>query len=349
MEKSFSINDRTIGKRGKTYIIAEMSANHNQNYDKAIQIIEAAKKAGADAVKIQTYTADTITTESDQKYFRINGTVWDGKTLYELYKEAYTPWDWQPGLKEKANGLGMDLFSSPFDLTSVDFLERMSVPVYKIASFEVVDIPLIKRIAQTGKPIIMSTGMATLSEIEEAVTAIHGEGNQNIALLKCTSAYPAPPEESNLRTIPHLAQTFDVPVGISDHTLGSAVSIAAVTLGACIVEKHFTLSRADEGPDSSFSMEPDEFRQMVKDIRNVEKALGRVSYELTPKQRESSVYRRSLFVVQDIKAGDKLSCENVRSIRPGHGLHTRHLETVLDRIAKVDLLKGTPLTWDLIV
>jgi pseudaminic acid synthase len=349
MKTDFSVGKRKIGKGRKTYIVAEMSANHNQDFRRAIKIIEAAKKAGADAIKIQTYTAETITLKCDNDYFRINGTIWEGKSLYELYNEASTPWDWQPELKKISNDLEMDFFSTPFDQTSVDFLEEMNVPIYKVASFELIDIPLLRKIARTGKPIIISTGMATLSEIEEALSAIRGEGNQKIALLKCTSAYPAPPEESNLNTIPHLAETFGVPAGLSDHTLGSAVSIAAVTLGACIVEKHFTLSRNEKGPDSSFSMEPNEFRQMVKDIRTVEKALGKISYELTPKQKENSIYRRSLFVVQDVKAGEKFTEKNVRSIRPGHGLHPRNLEKAFDRKAKNDILRGTPLSWDLII
>ena len=349
MTAPFSIGERSIGKGFETYIVAEMSANHNQDFNHAVKIIEAAKKAGADAIKIQTYTAETITLNCNNDYFRIKGTIWEGKNLYDLYKEAHTPWEWQPQLKKIANDRGLDFFSSPFDPTAVDFLEEMEVPVYKIASFELVDLPLLRKIARTGKSIIMSTGMATLSEIDEALCAIRGEGNQNIALLKCTSAYPAPPEESNLNTISHLAETFGVPAGLSDHTLGSAVSVAAVTLGACIVEKHFTLSRNDKGPDSSFSMEPDEFKQMVQDIRNVEKALGKVCYELTPKQEESSVYRRSLFVVQDLKTGEILTEENVRSIRPGYGLHTRYFEDILGNKVKKDISKGTPLSWDLII
>ncbi|MGD9605733.1 MAG: pseudaminic acid synthase [Bacilli bacterium] len=349
MESAFSIGERKIGKGFGTYIVAEMSANHNQDFKQAVKIIEAAKKAGADAIKIQTYTAETITINCDNDYFCINGTIWEGKSLYQLYKEAHTPWEWQPKLKKIANDLELDFFSTPFDLTAVDFLEEMNVAIYKIASFELIDIPLLRKVAQTGKPIIMSTGMATLSEIEEALSVIRGEGNQKIVLLKCTSAYPAPPEESNLNTIPHLSETFGVPAGLSDHTLGSAVAIAAVTLGACIVEKHFTLSRNDKGPDSAFSMEPDEFRQMVGDIRAVEKALGKVCYELTPKQKENSLYRRSLFVVQDVKAGEKFTEQNIRSIRPGNGLHTRYLKNILGRNAKNDIFKGTPLCWNLII
>ena len=349
MKTNFSIGNRKIGKGFGAYIVAEMSANHNQDFNHAVKIIEGAKKAGADAVKIQTYTADTITINCDNDCFRIKGTIWEGMNLYDLYKEAYTPWEWQPRLKKIANDLEMDFFSSPFDLSAVDFLEKMNVPAYKIASFELVDIPLLRRVAQTGKPIIMSTGMANLSEIDEAVSVIRREGNQQIALLKCTSAYPAPPEESNLKTIQHLSETFGVPSGLSDHTLGSAVSIAAVTLGACIIEKHFTLSRNDKGPDSSFSMEPDEFRQMVKDIRNVEKAIGKVCYDLTPKQKESRVYRRSIFVVKDLNAGEKFTEENAKSIRPDSGLHTRYLNHILGKKAKKFIPKGTPLSWDLII
>ena len=347
MNESIVINSRQISKGKATYIIAEMSGNHNQDFNQAVKIIEAAKEAGADAVKLQTYTPDTITIDCDNEFFRIKGTIWEGKTLYDLYREAYTPWEWQPQLKKIANDLGMDLFSTPFDHTAVDFLEKMDVPVYKVASFELVDLPLLRKIAQTGKPIIMSTGMATLTEIDEAVQTIKNAGGNQLALLKCTSAYPAPPEEMNLRTIPHLAEAFCVPVGLSDHTLGSAVSVAAVSLGACIVEKHFTLSRKDPGPDSTFSSEPHEFKEMVKAIRVTEEALGKVSYEITEKQRESRVFRRSLFVVKDIKEGERFTEENVRSIRPGYGLHTRYLEVILGRKAKNDIAKGTPLSWDL--
>ena len=343
-----TINDRKIGKGHPVYIIAEMSANHNQHFDQAVKIIEAAKEAGADAVKLQTYTPDTITIDCDNEYFRIKGTIWEGKTLYELYGEAYTPWEWQPKLKQVADKLGLHLFSSPFDHTAVDFLENMNVPAYKVASFELVDLPLLRKIAETGKPIIMSTGMANLSEIDEAVKTVRDAGATQVALLKCTSAYPALPEEANLNTIPHLAQTFGVVAGISDHTLGNAVAVASVALGACIVEKHFTLSRKDPGPDSSFSMEPEQFKAMVKDIRTVEKALGKVSYEITEKQKSSRVFRRSLFAVKDIRKGQKFTEENIRSIRPGYGLHSRYLEAVLGRNANKNIEKGTPLGWDLI-
>ena len=326
-----------------TYIIAELSANHNGSIERAEAIVRAAAVAGADAVKLQTYTADTMTIPCDNEYFRIKGTLWDGKTLYDLYKEAYTPWEWQPRLKALANDLGMDCFSTPFDATAVDFLEGMNVPCHKVASFEVVDIPLLKKIAATGKPVIMSTGMASLAEIDEAVTTLRKNGTPEIALLKCTSAYPAPPEEANLRTIPHLAQAFNCVAGLSDHTLGSAVAVGAVAVGARIIEKHFTLSRADGGPDSAFSMEPHEFKQMVNDIRTVEKALGTVCYDLTPKQKESRVFRRSLFVVKDMEAGEIFTEENVRSIRPGYGLPPKMLDNVIGRCATRRLNKGTPL------
>lgn len=343
------INNKIVGPGRPVYIIAEMSANHNQDFDKAVDIIKAAKESGADAVKLQTYTPDTLTIDSDEKYFRIGeGTVWEGRTLYSLYKEAYTPWEWQPKLKDIADKIGLDLFSSPFDSSAVDFLEDMNVPAYKIASFEVVDLPLLKKVAATGKPVIMSTGMASLIEIEEAVNTLREAGAKDIALLKCTSAYPSSPEEMNLKTIKHLSSTFGLPAGISDHTLGSAVSIAAVALEACIVEKHFTLSRSESGPDSSFSMTPEEFKEMVNGVRVVEKALGSVSYEVTEKQRASRVFRRSLFVIKDIKAGEKFSEDNIRSIRPGYGLHTRYLSEVIGSEASRDIKKGTPLSWDLI-
>jgi pseudaminic acid synthase len=343
------ISGRRIGPGHPVYIVAEMSANHNQNFDLAVKIIEAAKETGADAIKLQTYTPDTLTIDCDNEYFRIGaGTIWEGRNLYDLYSEAYTPWEWQPRLKEIADDLELDLFSTPFDSTAVDFLEEMDVPAYKIASFEVVDLPLIRRAAQTGKPIIMSTGMATLAEIDEAVRVAREAGAAQIALLKCTSAYPAPLEEMNLRTIPHLAEGFGMPVGLSDHTLGIAVPVAAVALGACIVEKHFTLSRDVPGPDSAFSLEPHEFKAMVDAVRVAEKALGEVRYEVTEHEAASRVFRRSLFVVQDVKAGEVFTAENVRSIRPGNGLHTRYWREVIGRCATQDIQRGTPLTWDMV-
>lgn len=348
MKKSISITDRKIGMSAPVYIIAEMSANHDQNFDQAIKIIEAAKTAGADAIKLQTYTPDTLTIDCDNEYFKIKGTIWEGRNLYDLYNEAYTPWDWQPRLKKIAEGLGLDFFSSPFDASAVDFLEGIGVPAYKIASFELVDLPLLRKVAQTGKPLILSTGMASLEEINEAVQTFRAAGGSQLALLKCTSAYPAPTEEANLRTIPDLAQKFGVPVGLSDHTMGSTVAIAAVSLGACIIEKHFTLSRQTPGPDSSFSMEPDEFRSMVDAIRTAEKALGVVDYGVSEAQVNSRVFRRSLFAVKDIAAGEKFSAENIRSIRPGNGLHTRHLDEIIGKRATAAIDRGTPLAWNLI-
>ena len=349
MSTYIQIGNRQIGPGCPVYAVAEMSANHNQDFDQAVKILHAAKEAGADAVKLQTYTPDTMTIRSDKEYFRIGkGTLWEGKTLYQLYKEAYTPWEWQLKLKEIADEIGIDLFSTAFDPTAVDFLEEMGVPVHKVASFEIVDIPLIEKMASTGKPLIISTGMATLSEIEEAVQAARKAGATEIALLKCTSAYPAPPEEMNLRTIPHLAEAFGVPVGLSDHTLGIAVPVAAVALGARIVEKHFTLSRDIPGPDSAFSLEPQEFKAMVEAIRVAEKALGKVSYEVGEREAASRVFRRSLFVVKDMKAGEVFTHENVRSIRPGYGLPPKFLKEVLGRRAACDIKAGTPFEWRMI-
>jgi pseudaminic acid synthase len=346
---SLQIGEHRVGPGAPAYVVAELSANHNQNFDQAVRIIQAAKQAGADAVKLQTYTPDTMTIASDREQFRIDGgTLWDGRTLYELYGEAYTPWKWQPKLKQVAADLGMDLFSSPFDATAVDFLEKMDVPAYKVASFELVDIPLIQIVARTRKPMIISTGMATLEEIEEAVQAARQAGATQIALLKCTSAYPATPDELNLRTIPELANRFGCPAGISDHTLGIAVPVAAVTLGACMIEKHITLSRALKGPDSDFSLEPQEFKAMVEAIRTAERGLGEVHFGATPREASSRVFRRSLFVVEDLQHGERFTAQNVRSIRPGHGLHTRHLPEILGRRASRDILRGTPLSWEMI-
>jgi pseudaminic acid synthase len=348
MKDKIFVDGRPIGRGERAYIIAELSANHNQDYDQAVELITAARECGADAVKLQTYTADTITIDCRNKYFRIRGTPWDGQTLHDLYSTACTPWEWQPKLKRIANDLGLTLFSSPFDATAVDFLEAMRVPAHKIASFENVDFPLLRRVAGTGKPVVMSTGMATLAEIDEAVQTLRDAGCAELALLKCTSGYPATPEEMNLRTIPHLAEAFGVPVGLSDHTLGIAVPVAAVAIGACIIEKHFTLSRSVTGPDSAFSLEPDEFKAMVRAIRTAEKAVGTVHYGVSEEEAESRALRRSLFVVNDMKAGDSFTLANVRSIRPGNGLHTRYFEEVIGRTAGQDIPKGTPLAWDLI-
>ena len=349
MSSAIKIASKFIGEGHSIFIIAELSANHNQDFDQAVQLIKAAKESGADAVKLQTYTPDTITIDCDNECFRIGkGTIWEGQTLYNLYKEAYTPWEWQPKLKEIANDLGIDLFSTPFDKTAVDFLEKMDVPAYKIASFELVDIPLIQCVAQTGKPIIMSTGMATLAEIEEAVTAAREAGCKELALLKCTSAYPADPAGMNLHTIHHMTEIFGVPVGLSDHTLGTAVPIAAVALGACIVEKHFTLSRSIPSPDSVFSLEPHEFKTMVDAIHTAEKALGKISYEMTEQEAASRVFRRSLFVVKDVKAGDTFTEDNIRSIRPGFGLAPKFLREIIGKKASFDVKKGTPIRWNMI-
>jgi N-acetylneuraminate synthase len=346
MNSSITIAGRSIAPGKPAYIIAELSANHNQNFDEAVKLVHAAHQAGADALKLQTYTADTLTIDCDRSYFQIGkGTLWEGKNLYKLYGEAYTPWEWQPKLAQLANELGMDCFSTPFDASAVDFLETMNVPAYKVASFEVVDIPLLEKIGSTGKPVIMSTGMASLAEISEAVETLRRAGTGEISLLKCTSAYPASPDTMNLRTIPHLAEAFGVPAGLSDHTLGVAVPVAAVALGACIIEKHFTISRSVPGPDSAFSLEPAEFRAMVDAVRVAEQALGVVQYGLKPSEEASRVFRRSLFIVKDVPKGQPLTSENVRSIRPGHGMSPRHLPEIMGRIASEDLERGTPLQW----
>jgi len=344
-----TINDRHIGKNHPVYIIAEMSANHNQNYDQAVKIVYAAKACGADAIKLQTYTPDTMTIPSKQEQFTIaKGTKWEGQTLYDLYKTAYTPWEWQPNLKKIADDIGIDFFSTPFDHTAVDFLEDMNVAAYKVASFELVDLPLIEKIALTGKPIIMSTGMASISEIDEAVQTARNAGAKQIALLKCTSAYPAPAEEMNLHTIQNLSQTFDVVSGLSDHTLELAIPIAAITLGASIIEKHFTISRKVEGPDNSFSLEPDEFASMAQAIRTAEKALGGIKYGVQKEESKCLDFRRSLFVVKDVKEGEIFTKENVRSIRPSNGLHTRYYHEIIGRYAKQNVVAGTPLSWSLV-
>jgi N-acetylneuraminate synthase len=349
MTPRFEISGRVIGAGQPVYIVAEMSANHNQDFEQAARILCEARKAGADAVKLQTYTPDTMTMRSQAEHFRVRGgTLWDGRILYDLYGDACTPWEWQPKLKEVAGELGIQLFSTAFDGTSVDFVEEMGVSVHKIASFEIVDIPLIEKVARTGKPLIISTGMATLAEIGDAVDAARHAGATQMALLKCTSAYPAPPEEMNLRTIPHLSEAFQVPVGLSDHTLGIAVPVAAVAFGACIVEKHFTLSRSIPGPDSTFSLEPEEFKAMVEAVRTAEKAIGSIHYGLSEQESKSRVFRRSLFVVKEMKAGEKFTRENIRSIRPANGLPPKYLDEVLGRPAARDIAGGTPLEWRLL-
>lgn len=349
MSPSITIQGRKIGPGEPVFIIAEMSANHHHDFDQALAILRAAKEAGADAIKLQTYTPDTMTLNVRTPVFQIGaGTLWAGKNLHDLYGEACTPWDWQPRLKAAADELGLICFSTPFDATSVDFLEAMQVPAHKIASFELVDLPLIRRVARTGKPVIMSTGMGSLEEIDEAVRAFREAGGTQLALLKCTSAYPAPAADMNLKTIPHLGEAFGVPAGLSDHTLGITVPVAATVLGACIIEKHFTLSRATPGPDSAFSLEPAEFKAMVEAVRTAGQAVGRVAYEVSAKEQASRVFRRSLFIVEDVPAGAVLTEHNVRCIRPGMGMHPRHLPVVLGRKAAKPLARGTPLAWDLI-
>ena len=349
MNREIIIGNRLISESSPTFIIAEMSANHLKDYDRAVAIIHAASKAGADAIKLQTYTPDTITLDCDDVYFQTRqGTIWDGTTLHKLYESAYTPWEWQPKLKEVAENLGLIFFSSPFDLTSIDFLEEMNVPAYKVASFEINDIPFIRKIARTGKPIIMSTGIAYMSDIELALRTCREEGNENVILLKCSSAYPSPYEDINLKMIPSMKETFDCLTGLSDHTLGSAVAGAGVALGAKVVEKHLTLKREDGGPDAAFSMEPEEFKEMVDNIRIIEKALGKVTYDLTAKQKGSREWSRSLFIAQDMKAGDVFTPENLRSVRPSYGLHTMHYEELLGKKISRDAKLGTPMSWELV-
>ena len=341
----FLVNGRLLGVDNATYVIAEMSANHHQCLNTAREMIHAMHEAGADAVKLQTYTPDTLTLDCDNEYFRVGaGTIWEGRRLHELYAEASTPWEWHAELFDLAKQLNMDCFSTPFDTSSVDFLEQLNPPVYKIASFELVDLPLIEYVASQGRPVIMSTGMGNLQEIGEAVDVVRGAGVPLI-LLKCTSAYPSPAESMNLRTIPDMARRFGVPVGLSDHTLGTEVAIAAVALGARVIEKHFTLSRKLTGPDSAFSLEPDEFKSLVDAVRIAEVALGEIQYSRTEKEMASLVFRRSLFVVQDVQKGETLTNQNVRSIRPGHGLPPKHLSEVIGTTAARDLMAGSPLAW----
>lgn len=349
MEKRIKIGSRYVGEGEKTFIVAEVSANHLQDYDRAVKIIRAAGEAGADAVKLQTYMPDTITLDCDNDYFQITqGTIWDGTTLHKLYETAYTPWEWQPKLQKLAGELGMECFSSPFDESAVAFMQEMEMPAYKVASFEINDIPLIRKIARIGKPVILATGIAYLEDIERAVNVCKEEGNHQIILLKCTSTYPSPYEDMNLKVIPNMAEVFDCITGLSDHSMGTAAAVGSVALGAKMVEKHLTLSRQDGGPDAAFSMEPAEFKQMVEDIRIVEKAVGKVTYRLTAKQEKSREDGRSLFIVRDMKAGEAFSPENVRSVRPAFGMHTMHYEEILGKKAKTDLLKGTPLQWEYI-
>jgi pseudaminic acid synthase len=349
MNKEIRIGNKIIGEGHPTFVIAELSANHNMDYDRAVEIIAAAADAGADAVKIQTYTADTITLDCDDPCFQITqGTLWDGTTLYKLYQTAYTPWEWQADLKKEAEKRGLIFFSSPFDHSSVDFLEKLDVPAYKVASFEITDIPLIRKIARLHKPVIISTGIAYMADMELALRTCKEEGNEDVILLKCTSSYPAPYEDINLKTIAAYEETFDCIAGLSDHTMGSAVAGAGVALGAKVVEKHLTLRRADGGPDSAFSMEPEEFAEMVSNIRKIEKAVGKVTYDLTEKQIREREHSRSLFIAKDMKAGDVFTPENLRSVRPGCGLHTKYYEELLGKKIRVDAKLGTPMSFELV-
>lgn len=345
------IAHRTIGSDAPLFIIAEMSGNHNQSLDRALAIVEAAAKAGAHALKIQTYTADTMTLDLEEGEFFISDpdSLWQGKSLYKLYQEAYTPWEWHKPIFDRARELGMIPFSTPFDETAVDFLESLDVPCYKIASFENTDIPLIRKVAATSKPILISTGMATVAELDETVRAAREAGCRDLVLLKCTSTYPASPESTNLLTIPHMHELFGCEVGLSDHTMGVGVALASIALGATVIEKHLTLSRADGGVDSTFSMEPGEMAQLVMETERAWQALGQVTYGPTEAEKKSLQFRRSLYVVQDLKAGDILTRENVRSVRPGFGLPPKYLNVVLGKHVVRGVAKGTPVTWDAIL
>ena len=349
-ENEISVADKKIGPNHSPFIIAEMSGNHNQSLDRALAIVEAAAKAGAHAVKLQTYTADTMTLDIAEKEFFINDpdSLWKGKSLYDLYKEAYTPWEWHKPIFDRCRELGLIYLSTPFDETAVDFLEELNVPCYKIASFENTDIPLIRKVAATGKPMIISTGMATIAELDETVRTAREAGCRNLILLKCTSSYPATPENTNILTIPHMAKLFNCQVGLSDHTMGIGAAVASVAFGATMIEKHFTLSRADGGVDSAFSMEPDEIRALVAETKRAWQALGKVNYGPTEKEKKSLIFRRSLYIVQDMKKGDILTKENLRAIRPGMGLPPKYYDMLLGKRVKKDVKIGTPLQWDLI-
>lgn len=343
------IGNRKIGQQEPVYVIAEISANHLQDFNRAKSIIKAAADSGADAVKLQTYKPDTITLNcKTDDFLATHGSPWEGKNIYEIYKTAYTPWEWHGELIAYANALGISCFSSPFDESAVDFLERLNVPAYKIASLEILDIPLIEKVASTGKPIVISTGIAKIEDIELAIETCKKENNNNIILLKCVTEYPTPYDEINLLTLNNMQETFDCVVGLSDHSMGSCVPIAAVTLGARVVEKHLTLKRTDGGPDASFSMEPEEFKRMVSDIRNVQTALGKVTYSLTEKQTISRKKGRSLYVCREIKKGDRFSLENIKSVRPGFGLHPKYLYSIIGKKAKKDLKYGDALRWEYI-
>jgi pseudaminic acid synthase len=349
--REFEVMGRKIGPNQPPFIIAEMSGNHNQSLERALEIVEAAAKAGAHALKIQTYTADTMTLNLDNKDFKIEDpeSLWKGNTLYQLYQQAYTPWEWHKPIFDRARELGMIPFSTPFDETAVDFLEELDVPMYKIASFENNDIPLIKKVASTGKPMIISTGMATVAELDETVRVAREAGCKDLILLKCTSTYPASPENTNILTIPHMRELFNCQVGLSDHTMGVGVAVASVALGATVIEKHFTLSRADGGVDSAFSMEPEEMKALVIETERAWQALGEVKYGPTEKEKASLKFRRSIYAAKDIKAGDIFTKENIRVIRPGYGLEPKYYDLILGKTVKKDVKKGTPLSWDILL
>lgn len=343
------IANRTIGRSSNPFIIAEMSGNHNQSLERALEIVEAAAKTGAHALKIQTYTPDTMTLDLDEREFHISDpkSLWSGTSLYKLYGQAYTPWEWHESIFKRAKELGIIAFSTPFDATSVDFLESLDVPCYKIASFENTDLPLIRKVAATGKPMIISTGMASIAELDDTVRAARQAGCKDLVLLKCTSTYPATADNTNILTIPHMRELFGCEVGLSDHTMGVGVSVASVALGATVIEKHFTLNRADGGVDSSFSMEPSEMAQLVSETERAWQALGQIRYGSTAAEEKSIVFRRSLYVVKDLQAGEKLTADNVRAIRPGLGLPTKYLEQVMGKTVKQPVLRGTALSWDM--
>ena len=347
---SIQIAHHTISPNHRPFVIAEMSGNHNQSLDRALEIVDAVADAGAQALKLQTYTPDTITFNgsSEEFFIRDNQSLWADKNLYKLYKEAYTPWEWHKPIFDHARKRGMIAFSSPFDTAAVDFLESLNVPLYKIASFENTDHILLKRVAQTGKPVIMSTGVASVADLDESVKVLRANGCRDLVLLKCTSTYPATPESTNLRTIPHMRELFNVPVGLSDHTMGIGAAVAAVALGAVVLEKHVTLRRADGGVDSAFSLEPHELKNLVIESERAFLAMGQVNYTLTPKEQNSLQFKRSLYVVQPMQAGEPFTPANVRSIRPANGLHTRYYEQILGQAAAQNIKAGTALSWDLI-
>jgi pseudaminic acid synthase len=349
MIQEIKIENKKIGADNKPFIIAEMSGNHNQSLNRAFEIVKAAADAGVDAIKLQTYTADTITFKGSGNEFQINdeNSLWKNQNLYDLYKQAYTPWEWHKPIFNYANELGLIAFSSPFDETAVDFLESLNVPLYKIASFENTDHILLKKVAKTGKPVIMSTGVSTIADIQESIKVLQANGCNELILLKCTSTYPASPENSNILTIPHMKELYSYPVGLSDHTMGIGVSVASVALGACVIEKHLTLSRAEGGVDAAFSLEPEEFKNLVIESQCAWLGLGKVNYELSEKEKKSLQFKRSLYLVKDIKAGETITATHVKSIRPGNGLHTKFFDEILGKVMKVNAKAGTPVRFEL--